>query len=155
MSGKKILVAITKINVQKQLSIIFFIAIFIPVISIGNYLVYNTRSLLFNHYEDQSRSDNLRVKSLLLDLTSNIYIKAESLSSDKELIQLLSTVYTSPEESIRAIENYKGFETLYIFNILSFLSFHLVSVRGYLLIASSANRYSTFAFPFSYESVRI
>jgi two-component system sensor histidine kinase YesM len=112
MSGKKILAAITKNNVQKQLSIIFFIAIFIPVISIGYYLVYNTRSLLFNHYEDQSRSDDLRVKSLLLDLTSNIYIKAESLSSDKELIQLLSTVYTSPAEGTRAMENYKGFETL-------------------------------------------
>ncbi len=112
MGIKKIFAAITKINVQKQLSIIFFIAIFIPVISIGNYLVYNTRSLLFRHYEDQSRSDNLRVKSLLLDLTSNIYIKAESLYSDNELIQLLSTGYTSPTEGARATENYKGFETL-------------------------------------------
>ena len=112
MSIKKVFTAITRIKVQKQLSIIFFIAIFIPVMSIGNYLVYNTRSLLFRHYEDQSRSDNLRVKSLLLDLTSNIYIKAESLSSDKELIQLLSTVYTSPTEGTREIENYKGFETL-------------------------------------------
>lgn len=112
MLGKTILGAITKINVQKQLSIIFFIAIFIPVITIGNYLVYNTRSLLFRHYEDLSHSDNLRVKSLLLDLTSNIYIKAQSFSSDKELIQLLSTVYTSPSEGTRAMEHYKGFETL-------------------------------------------
>lgn len=112
MAIKKIFTAISRIKVQKQLSIIFFIAIFIPVISIGNYLVYNTRSLLFRHYEDQSRSDNLRVKSLLLDLTSNIYIKAESLSSDKELIQILSTVYPSPDEAVRAMENYKGFETL-------------------------------------------
>ena len=67
---------ITKIKVQKQLYIIYFIAMFIPFASIGGYLVFNTRSLLFEHYEEQAYSDNLRVKSLLLDLTLNIYNKS-------------------------------------------------------------------------------
>ena len=39
---------ITKIKVQKQLYIIYFIAMFIPFASIGGYLVFNTRSLNLN-----------------------------------------------------------------------------------------------------------
>ncbi len=102
----------TKTKVQKQLYFIFFVAIFIPVVAIGDYLIYNTRSLLFDHYEDQSHSDNLRVKSILLDLTSNVYNKAESLSSDEELIQLLTTQYASSTHSILPMQAYKGFDTL-------------------------------------------
>ena len=54
MTCKKMWDIFTRIRVQKQLYIIFFIAIFIPVITIGNYLVYNTRTLLLEHYKDQS-----------------------------------------------------------------------------------------------------
>lgn len=112
MSQKKLSNLFSRIAVQKQLYIIFFIAIFIPVICIGYYLVYNTRTLLHEHYEKQSYSDNLRVKSLLLDLTSNIYNRANSLSADKELIQLLSDKYDSSLEGAQALENYEGFRTL-------------------------------------------
>lgn len=102
----------TKIKVQKQLYIIFFIAIFLPTVTIGNYLVYHIRSLLLEHYEEQAYSDNLRVKSLLLDLVSNIHYKANSLGSDKELIHILSTEYDSPLAAASAMEAYSGFTTL-------------------------------------------
>lgn len=65
MTPKKLSHLFNRIAVQKQLYIIFFIAIFIPVSCIGYYLIYNTRTLLHEHYEKQSYSDNLRVKSLL------------------------------------------------------------------------------------------
>ncbi|MGN1165477.1 MAG: sensor histidine kinase [Lachnospiraceae bacterium] len=109
---RKIQNLITNIKVQKQLYFIYFIAIFIPVVTIGGYLVYNTCSQLFEHYENQSHSDNLRVKSLLLDLTSNVYNKGLSLSSNQELKDLLSTEFDSSESATRSIEHYKGFSTL-------------------------------------------
>ncbi|MGN1193691.1 MAG: sensor histidine kinase [Dorea sp.] len=102
----------TNIKVQKQLYFIYFIAIFIPVVTIGGYLIYNTCSLLYEHYENQSHSDNLRVKSLLLDLTSNVYNKGLSLSSDEELKQLLSTEFDSAEAASQSLEQYNGFGTL-------------------------------------------
>ncbi|MGN0405180.1 MAG: sensor histidine kinase [Bariatricus sp.] len=102
----------TRIKVQKQLYIIYFIAIFIPVTIIGSYLVYNSRSLLREHYEDQSLSDNLRVKSLLLDLTNNIYNKADSLTSDTDLIRLLESRYSDEKEGFNATESYKAFSSL-------------------------------------------
>ena len=102
----------TKIKVQKQLYIIFFMAIFIPTITIGNYLVYHIRSLLIEHYEEQVYSDNLRVKSLLLDLVSNIHYKSNSLGTDKELIHILCTEYDSTLAASQVMEAYDGFTTL-------------------------------------------
>lgn len=112
MKQKKLSNLLNKIKVQKQLYIIFFMAIFIPTITIGSYLVYHIRSLVLEHYEEQAHSDNLRVKSLLLDLVSNIHYKANSLSADKELVTLLCTEYASPQEASQAMENYTGFKTL-------------------------------------------
>lgn len=100
------------IRVKHQLYLVYFLAIFIPVIIIGNYLIYSTRSMLTEHYESQARADNMRVKSILLDLTSSIYNKAKSLASDQELIALLSRQYESEQEAARAMDNYDGFQTL-------------------------------------------
>ena len=112
MLRRKLSNLFTRIKVQKQLYIIFFIAIFIPTVTIGNYIVYHIRSLILEHYEEQVYSDNLRVKSLFLDLTSNIHYKANSLGSDKELVRLLCTEYDSPAEAAQAMEAYEGFTTL-------------------------------------------
>lgn len=101
-----------KIKVQKQLYIIFFIAIFIPTVTIGSYLIHHIRSLLLDHYEEQAYSDNLRGKSLLLDLTSTTHYKANSLASDKELIKLLSTDYSSSSKAKQAMDAYTGFKNL-------------------------------------------
>lgn len=96
----------TKVRVQKQLYLFFFIAIFIPVTTVGGYLICHTRAQLFDHYSKQTYSDNLRVKSLILDLTGNIYNKSQTLVSDQNLIKLLSMILTNtvkiPAPSISA-----------------------------------------------------
>lgn len=109
---KKLSSLLNRIKVQKQLYIIYFIAIFLPVIMIGNYLIYNTRSMLFSHYEEQSYSDNLRIKSILLDLTSNVYEKAQTLASDPQLIQILSKDSSSSKKNSQNTEDYTGFHNL-------------------------------------------
>ncbi len=88
MAGKKHI--FNKIKVQKQLYLIYLIAILIPVAIIGSYLVYNSRSLLLGHYKELAYADNLRVKSLLLDITSDIYNRSKTLASEKALVDLLS-----------------------------------------------------------------
>ena len=98
-----------QIKVQKQLVLIFLIAIFVPIIIIGNYFIYNSQSFLMEHYKDLARSDNYQVKSILYDLTSSIYEKANTLASDTNLLQILSTKYSSKEEALKALTNYEGF----------------------------------------------
>ena len=112
MSKKRFMDIFTKIRVQKQLYLFFFIAIFIPITTVGSYLIYHTRNQLFDHYSKQTYSDNLRVKSLILDLTGNIYNKSQILVSDQNLIVLLNTRYPADSKSKSAISAYKGIETL-------------------------------------------
>ena len=100
----------SRIRVQRQLQIIFFVAVFIPVLLLGNYLLYNTRTLLADHYREQSHSDNLRVKSILLDLTSNIYNKSRLLADDKDLISLLSTDFSDSKTAELSVNGYDSFQ---------------------------------------------
>lgn len=102
----------SQIKVRHQLYIIFFIGIFIPVLVLGNYLIYNSRSILTDHYKEQAHSDNLRIKSLLLDLTYNVYNNSQILSQDTELKQLLSADYASKKDAELAEDSYKGIRTL-------------------------------------------
>lgn len=110
MSGKKYF--FSKIKVQKQLYVIYLIAILIPVSIIGSYLVYNSRSLLLDHYEEVAYADNLRAKSLLLDITSNIYNHANTLASDDALIDILSADYHLEPEKTLQLKNYAGFQNI-------------------------------------------
>ena len=57
-------------------------------------------------------ADNLRVKSLFLDITSNIYNRAVTLSSDGELIRILSTDYRLNPQGALDINNYPGFQNI-------------------------------------------
>ena len=111
MLYKKLSAKVAAMNVKKQLHFIFFIAIFIPVVIIGLYLVYNTRSMLLDHYKNQCLSDNVRVKSMLLDMTSSIYNKSDDIASDQALVNLLTKHYSSEKQSEKAIINYDKITT--------------------------------------------
>ncbi len=111
MLYKKLYGKVAAMNVKKQLHFIFFIAIFIPVVIIGLYLVYNTRSMLLDHYKNQCLSDNVRVKSMLLDMTSSIYNKSDDIASDQTLVSLLTKNYSSKNQSEKAIINYDKITT--------------------------------------------
>lgn len=110
MTGKKFF--FSKIKVQKQLYIIYLTAILVPVVLIGGYLVYSSRSLMLERYKELAYADNLRVKSLFLDITSNIYNRAVTLSSDGELIRILSTDYRLNPQGALDINNYPGFQNI-------------------------------------------
>lgn len=111
MLYKKLYGKVSAMNVKKQLHFIFFVAIFIPVVIIGLYLVYNTRSMLLDHYKNQCLSDNVRVKSMLLDMTSSIYNKSDDIASDQTLISMLSKNYSSKDQSEKAIISYDKITT--------------------------------------------
>lgn len=104
--------AISDIHIQQQLLLIFLIAIFIPALAAGSYLIINTRSQLVSHYLDLSESDNARIKSLMLDLTSDVYNRADTLTSDAELTGILEKQYASSAQAAEDMENYPGFGSL-------------------------------------------
>jgi len=104
-----------KNEVKRQLNTIYIIGILIPVIVII-FLLFNTQKLLSEHYESQVESDNLRVKSILFDVTSTLFNISEDIAYDNELVALLSETYDSEAEAVSACGNYKRLNTFFAKN---------------------------------------
>ncbi len=94
-------------RVQRQLVTTFLFTISIPLLGIGLFLLVSTSRNLTQHYQKQADSDNLRVKSVLLNTTLSIYNIAESLSVDTSLAELLTADYASTLERSSAVDGYR------------------------------------------------
>lgn len=97
---------ISKVEIRKQLYIVYFIAGILPILIIGIYLLINTRSLVMNQHHSQAVADNVRVRSIVLDATISIQNISDNLFSDKALQSVLSGHYASSEEAYAACRAY-------------------------------------------------
>ncbi|MCM1125592.1 MAG: histidine kinase, partial [Lachnospiraceae bacterium] len=80
-------------NIKQQLYAIYIIAIVLPITIIGSFLVVNTSRLLTSYHRDLLESDNLRVKTILFEITTQIYNISEELAFDDGLREMLSYSY--------------------------------------------------------------
>ncbi len=80
-------------NIKQQLYSIYFVAIVLPITIIGCFLVVNTSKLLTSYHRDLLESDNLRVKTILFEITTQIYNISEELTFDEGLREMLSHSY--------------------------------------------------------------
>ena len=95
-----------KSGIQKQLYTIYILAILIPVSLIGVFLVGNTYRLLTKYHEDLLDSDNLRVRTILFEITTQVYNISEELSFNEEVVSLLKKRYAYEEEFTRAVNKH-------------------------------------------------
>lgn len=100
-----------KIKIRKQMYFIFIPSIVIPVLFIGMFLTTYFANALYQQTVSQLESDNLRVKSILLDNVLNIYNISEDLISDKNLKSILSQENVETSEVLGRINSYNRFET--------------------------------------------
>lgn len=82
-----------KANIKQQLYSIYFAAIVLPITIIGSFLVVNTSRILTSYHRDLLESDNLRVKTILFEITTQIYNISEELAFDESLRQMLGGSY--------------------------------------------------------------
>lgn len=86
---------------------IFILVLLIPV-ALCIFLLFQSSRSLYSHYQEQTEADNLRVKSILFDVTMNLYNVSESLADDSELADLLTSDYGSEQAARGAIDAYSG-----------------------------------------------
>ena len=79
----------SKRKIRQQLYMIYIVAVLLPILVIGSYLIGNTGKLLFQYYENLLESDNLRVKTILFEITSQVYNISETIIFEEDLQQLL------------------------------------------------------------------
>lgn len=100
-------------KVQKQLITIFLIVLIIPVL-FSLFMLKESNKTLGNHYLEQTESESQRVKSVMFDVTTNLYNIAENLASDDELTDILYTRFTSESQEKLAVDSYRGiYDILY------------------------------------------
>ena len=99
-------------RIQKQLLAIFVLVLLIPVLFCVFILKQSTSSLE-DHYREQTEAENLRVKSVMFDVVTNLYNISENLSDDQDLLDILYTDYPDQQSAHNAMKNYKGISNVY------------------------------------------
>ena len=95
-----------KVEIRKQLYIVYFFAGILPILIIGAYLLINTRNLVLDQHYSQASADNVRVRSIMLDVTISLSNISDDFFSDKELQGLLASTYPTREEAYSACRDY-------------------------------------------------
>jgi two-component system sensor histidine kinase YesM len=98
---------LSRIKLRNQLNIVYTLAFFIPMACIGFFLVFNTSRLLSNYHKDLNESNNLRAKTILFEITNQIYTLSENITFDDTLQQLLSGEYKDRHDFIYKAGKYK------------------------------------------------
>ena len=93
-------------GIRRQLYTIYVLAVFLPVVLIGVFLVGNTYKLLTSYHRDLLESDNLRVRTILFEITTQAYNISEELSFDEEVVSILRQQYASEEDFVETDNTY-------------------------------------------------
>ncbi len=129
---------LVKRNIKQQLYIIYFVALFLPIAIIGCFLLINTYSLLDDYHKDLMESDNLRVKTILFEITTQVYNISEEMTFDNKLRDFLANnhyIRSRFEEKVSGIDvldsygsNYAEIEGIEIYTdnptFLNYKQFH-------------------------------
>jgi len=84
----------------------YFTAIFLPLIIIGIFLIVYMSNMLLDHYNNQVQADNTRVKSIMFDVTTNIYTISDAIFEDKSLQALLAERYATSQDAAKSCSSY-------------------------------------------------
>ena len=106
----------------------YFTAIFLPLIIIGIFLIAYMNNMLLDHYNNQVQADNTRVKSIMFDVTTNIYTISDAIFEDKSLQALLAERYATSQDAAKSFSNYTKL-TDYTYKNTSISSIELYTVN--------------------------
>ena len=95
-----------KANIRQQLYSIYVLAVFLPITILGAFLIINTKNLLTNYHRDLLQSDNLRVKTILFEITTQVYNISENLAFDKEIQEIVASSFYVRSSMIQELADF-------------------------------------------------
>jgi len=96
----------SKAKIKHQLYIIYLLAVFFPIVVLGGFLLVNTSKLLTSYHTDLMESDNLRVKTILFEITTQTYNISENISSSAVLRNILVGNYNEKNDFLAEANKY-------------------------------------------------
>lgn len=100
-----------RVKIKQQLYSVYFLAVFLPIMIIGVFLLSNTYSLLGSYHRDLLKSDNLRVKTILFEITTQMYNLSEELAFDEEIVKFVSTHHYVWDYEVKRAEEVKSIDS--------------------------------------------
>ncbi|MBQ8822453.1 MAG: sensor histidine kinase [Lachnospiraceae bacterium] len=82
---------LSKKKVRTQLYTVYVVAVFVPIVIVGIYLLNYVSDLLTTNYEESLRAEGIRIRTLFSELTSDVYDKTTDLMFDDEIKRILTT----------------------------------------------------------------
>ena len=83
-------------KMKNQLIIMYFAAVFVPILLVGIILVAGNAKRLVTYHSDLLKANNNRIRSVLYEITSQIYSISEEIAFNNDLVEVLSMEY--PDE---------------------------------------------------------
>ncbi len=99
-------------KIRRQMHGTYALALLIPLSLLGLILLFSANKMLKDHCIELLETDNLRVKTLLSEVTTQAYSVSDDIFYDTSLKQLLTEEYTGNVEFIAAVNSYGKLDTL-------------------------------------------
>lgn len=93
-------------KMKTQLIAMYFTAVFLPILIIGIILITGNVNRLTSYHNDLLKSNNDRVKSILYEITNQVYNISEEIAYDPTVIDILSKEYSMGQQFKSGVDNY-------------------------------------------------
>lgn len=94
-----------KLKLRGQMYMVYVLGLIIPLAIVGVVLVLNAHSMLNDYYMDLLKSDNLRVRSLLTQITTQAYNISDDICFNSAQKKILSEKYESSVDFVRTVNS--------------------------------------------------
>lgn len=91
------------LNIRQQLYTLYFVAIFLPIALIGTFLLVNSSRILTDYHHDLLASDNKRVKTILFEITNQVYKVSRDISVNRDIQDILTKRHESERDFIERV----------------------------------------------------
>lgn len=84
---------------------IYTAVVVVPILLLGTFLLAYTRHMMVNYYMDLLKSDNYRVRTVLFDVTMEVYGISKDISFDDGVRKILAGEFDRRRDYINAVDN--------------------------------------------------
>ncbi len=103
-NGRWISIFFHNATIKRQLYTIYTAVVVVPILLLGVFLMMYTRHMMINYYMDLLKSDNYRVRTVLFDITMEVYGISKDISFDDGVRTILAEEFDRRQEYINAVD---------------------------------------------------
>lgn len=97
-------------KMKTQMGILYLGSVFLPILILGMVLIFGNVNRLSAYHNDLLKSNNDRVRSVLYEITSQLYNISEEVVFDEDLVEILSASYPAEQAFKDAADEYTGLD---------------------------------------------